>query len=195
MSQFTQQILPTADAQGNPTGFGKTTVWGYGGNAKDAVTGKYLGYFQFSPSCTFDTIIGVPVRVTWVNNITQPSLFAVDPTIHWANPNNIPMDMGMGMPMPGTPTAPFPTFPPGFDGTQENPAGYYWNAQSPVPLSLTYTAQSYDLTLMVDPNNGSPLQASTEQTTAQPKQPAPTQQYTITPTSKNQPPSSTTTTH
>jgi spore coat protein A, manganese oxidase len=134
MSQFSEQILPTIDAQGNPTGFGQSTVWGYGGNAKDAITGKYLGYFQFSPSCTFDTTVGVPVRVTWVNNITQPSLFAVDPTIHWANPNMIPMDMGMGTPVPGTPTAPFPSYPPGFDGTQENPAGYFWNAQSPVPL-------------------------------------------------------------
>ena len=26
------------------------------------------------------------------------------------------------------------TFPTGFDGTQENPAGYFWDAQSPVPL-------------------------------------------------------------
>lgn len=134
MSQFYEQILPTKDAQGNPTGFDRTKVWGYGGNAWDPLTGKYLGYFQFSPSCTFDTIKGVPVRVTWTNNITQPSLFAVDPTIHWANPNKIPMDMGMGPTMPGTPTAPFPTFPPGFDGTQEDPAGYFWNAQSPVPL-------------------------------------------------------------
>jgi spore coat protein A len=40
----------------------------------------------------------------------------------------------MGMNMPGTPTAPFPAFPPGFDGTQENPTGYFWDAQSPVPL-------------------------------------------------------------
>jgi len=134
MSQFTQQILPTTDALNNPTGFPKTTVWGYGGYAKDAVTGKFLGFLQFSPSCTFETVKSLPVRVTWINNITQPSLFAVDPTLHWANPNNIPMNMGMGPSPPGTPTAPFPTFPPGFDGTQENPAGYYWNAQSPVPL-------------------------------------------------------------
>ena len=39
-------------------------------------------------------------------------MFAVDPTIHWANPNNNPMF-----------TSPFPAYPPG-----------YPNAQSPVPL-------------------------------------------------------------
>ena len=134
MTEFYQQILPTQDANGNPTGFGQTKVWGYAGKAKDPLTGKFLGYFQSSPSCTFETIKGLPVRVTWTNKITSPSIFAVDPTIHWANPNNIPMDMGMGPPPAGTPTAPFPTFPPGFDGTQENPPGYFWNAQSPVPL-------------------------------------------------------------
>ncbi len=133
MTQFYQQILPITYANGTPTGFSQTKVWGYAGNAKDAITGKNLGYFQFTPSCTFDTIRGVPVQVTWTNKITSPSLFAVDPTIHWANPNNIPMQMD-GMPMPGAPTAPFPPFPPGFDGTQENPPEFFWNAQSPVPL-------------------------------------------------------------
>jgi FtsP/CotA-like multicopper oxidase with cupredoxin domain len=134
MVEFYEQILPTVNAQGTPTGFGQTKVWGYAGTAKDAITGQNLGYFKFSPSCTFQTMRGQPVEVTWTNKITTPSLFAVDPTIHWANPNNIPMDMGMGTTMPGTPTAPFPAFPPGFDGTQQNPTGYYWNAQSPVPL-------------------------------------------------------------
>jgi hypothetical protein len=111
MSQFTEQILPTKDAQGNPTGFAKTKVWGYGGNAKDAVTGKFLGFFQFSPSCTFDTTKGVPVRVTWINNITQPSLFAVDPTLHWANPNNIPMNMGHGSSAPRNANRSIPNLP------------------------------------------------------------------------------------
>jgi hypothetical protein len=36
MTEFYEQILPTANAQGNPTGFGQTKVWGYGGIAKDA---------------------------------------------------------------------------------------------------------------------------------------------------------------
>jgi FtsP/CotA-like multicopper oxidase with cupredoxin domain len=50
--------------------------------------------------------------VEWQNNISSPYMFAVDPTIHWAAPNNNPMS-----------TSPFPAYPPGFP-----------NAQSPVPL-------------------------------------------------------------
>jgi spore coat protein A len=137
MTEFYEQILPTVDANGNPTGFNQTKVWGYGGIAKDKLTGKYLGYFRNSPGATFEATKDKPVRVTWINKITTPSMFAVDPTLHWANPNNIPMnmsDMSMDEAMDGIPQPPFPTFPPGFDGTQENPPGYFYNAQSPVPL-------------------------------------------------------------
>jgi spore coat protein A len=72
-----------------------------------------LGYVQNSPGLTFEAIRGVPIQVTWHNNIITPHMFAVDPTIHWANPNNMPM----------MPTMPFPSFPPGFP-----------DAQSPVTL-------------------------------------------------------------
>ncbi|NIO37330.1 multicopper oxidase domain-containing protein [Candidatus Bathyarchaeota archaeon] len=129
MNNFTQRILPTTYANGTSTGFAMTPVWGYGGLARDGLTGKPLGFVQNSPGPTFEAIKGVATEVTWVNNITEPHMFAVDPTLHWANPNEIPM--------PGTPdapTAPFPTFPPGFDGTQQNPTGFFYNAQSPVPL-------------------------------------------------------------
>ena len=46
MAQTTQQILPTVDALGNPTGFGPTTVWGYQGNAvaKGATLGVEDGF-------------------------------------------------------------------------------------------------------------------------------------------------------
>jgi len=49
----------------------------------------------------------------------------VDPTLHWANPNGIPM---------GSLTAPFPLYPGGFDGTPApgNPNAY--DAQSNVPV-------------------------------------------------------------
>jgi FtsP/CotA-like multicopper oxidase with cupredoxin domain len=114
MSEFYQQILPTADADGNPTSFPMTKVWGYGGYTKDAITGEFLGYVRHSPAATFEVTRGVPARVTWENKITTPSMFAVDPTLHWANPNN--MDMMTVEP-------PFPPFPPGFE-----------DAQSPVPL-------------------------------------------------------------
>ena len=135
MTEFYQQILPTVDGNGNPTGFDQTKVWGYGGIAKDPITGKYLGYFRNSPGATFEATKDKPVRVTWINKITTPSMFAVDPTLHWANPTNIPMmdatmQAGMGL---------APPFPPGYNGTPilvdstlTNPDA--WNAQSPVPL-------------------------------------------------------------
>ncbi len=104
MVQFSQQILPT--------GFPTTQVWGYAGMAYDPLTGQQLGYIEHSPSATFETVRGVPVQVTWVNKITSPSMFAVDPTLMWANPNNM-----------ATITQPFTPFPPG-----------YAQAQSPVPL-------------------------------------------------------------
>lgn len=64
------------------------------------------------------------MNVTWRNNIDVPQFLPVDPTILWANPNNMPMML----------SAPFPAFPPGFDGTVTtlNPNGF--NAQAPVPL-------------------------------------------------------------
>ena len=95
VSQFQQQLLPTVDSNGNPTGFGATTVWGFEGEAKDAVTGENLGLVQSTPGGTFEAIRGVPVQVKWVNDLVDasgnplPNLFAVDPTINWANPNGI----------------------------------------------------------------------------------------------------------
>ena len=104
MVQFSQQILPA--------GFPATPVWGYAGMAYDPLTGQQLGYIEHSPAATFETVRGIPVQVTWVDKITGPSMFAVDPTIMWANPNNM-----------ATVTQPFTPFPPG-----------YAQAQSPVPL-------------------------------------------------------------
>ena len=142
VTEFYQQILPTVHADGSPTGFGPTKVWGYGGVAKDALTGENLGFTRGTPGPTFEAIRGVPVRVKWVNDLVDaagnplPSLFAVDPTLHWANPNNINMteadaQAGRGL---------APPYPPGYngqpytlpDGTVTNPDG--WNAQSPVPI-------------------------------------------------------------
>lgn len=44
--EFDQQLLPP--------GFPATKVWGYGGPAKDAVTGAKLGYIRHSPGATFE---------------------------------------------------------------------------------------------------------------------------------------------
>ena len=105
MAQFMQQILPAK--------FPKTKVWGFEGNVKDPCTDE-VSCFRSSPGATFKAARGIPVNVQWVNNITEPNLFAVDPTLHWANPNNMPK-----------PTPPFLPFPPG-----------YPLAQSPVPLVI-----------------------------------------------------------
>jgi FtsP/CotA-like multicopper oxidase with cupredoxin domain len=125
MTYFREQILPT----GTPLirgSDGKTTVWGYAGQAKDAVTGASLGYFENSPSATFLATQGIPSRVTWVNKIDVPQFLPVDPTIHWANPTgNLKLEM---------PMTPYPSYPGGFNGevSSSNPDGL--NAQWPVPL-------------------------------------------------------------
>ena len=111
-SEFYQQILPE--------GYPMTKVWGYGGIVKDAVTGEVLGYARNAPGPTFNATRGIPIQVTWVNNLKDVDcnllehMFAVDPTLHWANPNGMEM-----------PTAPFASYPPGYE-----------EAQSPVPLVM-----------------------------------------------------------
>ncbi len=97
VSEFNQQILPTIKADDSPTGFPKTTVWGYQGTAKDALTGANLGVVSGTPGCTIEATQGVPVKVKWVNNLVDSAgnplkyFLPVDSTIHWANPNGLPM--------------------------------------------------------------------------------------------------------
>ncbi len=105
ISEFYQQILPP--------GMPQTKVWGYGGHIKDEKTGKVM-YSRSAPGATFEAVRGVPVKVKWINKLKGKHLFAVDPTLHWANPNNMPMN---NIPKP------WPAFPPGFK-----------NAQFPVPI-------------------------------------------------------------
>ncbi|HHW42221.1 MAG TPA: multicopper oxidase domain-containing protein [Desulfotomaculum sp.] len=99
ISEFKQQVLPQ--------GFPKTTVWGYGGLVKDTKTGR-VTYSRSAPGATFEAVRGIPVMVKWINKLKGSHLFAVDPTLHWANPNNMPMD----------PPKPWPPFPPGFPEAQ-----------------------------------------------------------------------------
>lgn len=101
--QFMQQILPP--------GFPASTVWGYAGDVIDPKTGKTV-FFQNAPGATFEAVRGIPIHVKWLNELRTPHLFAVDPTIDFANPNGI-----------ATPSPPFPLFPPGFP-----------LAQQPVPI-------------------------------------------------------------
>ena len=99
ISEFKQQILPK--------GFPKTTVWGYGGLVKDTNTGK-IKYSRSAPGATFEAIRNIPVMVKWINKLKCSNRFAVDPTLHWANPNDMPME----------PCKPWPMFPPGFPEAQ-----------------------------------------------------------------------------
>lgn len=98
MDEFKQQVLPK--------GYPKTTVWGYGGLAKSS-DGR-IQYLKCSPGPTFEATKGVPVKVKWVSKLTGRHPFAVDPTLHWANPNGMPMN----------PKKPWPPFPPGFHKAQ-----------------------------------------------------------------------------
>ena len=120
VSEFYQQMLPTQDENGLPTGFAPTKVWGYSGPAKDVATGEYLGIVKNTPAPSFDAIRNIPIQVKWINNLVGASgdplssMFAVDPTIHWANPGKMTTL---------TPPVEAPSFPPG-----------YPDAQSPVPI-------------------------------------------------------------
>ncbi|MCJ7560957.1 hypothetical protein MUO79_10140, partial [Candidatus Bathyarchaeota archaeon] len=120
MSQFKEQILPA--------GYPQTLVWGYGGLAKDAITGQLLGYVRNSPGPTFEAIRYIPVQVKWVNKIKAPYMFAVDPTIHWADPTNPSLGT---MRMWDTP---YPTYPGIFTGMDNQGNTIQLDAQSPVPL-------------------------------------------------------------
>jgi len=97
VSEFTQQILPAHDANGFPTNFPTTKVWGYEGEAYNSVTCGSLGTVKSTPGCTFEVKQNVPVQVKWVNNLLDAEgnplsyTLPVDPTLHWANPNNLQM--------------------------------------------------------------------------------------------------------
>ena len=105
ISEFDQQILPP--------GLPQTKVWGYGGLIYDKKTGK-AKYSRSAPGATFEATRGVPIEVKWINKLEGRHLFAVDPTLHWANPNHMPAH---NLPKP------WPAFPPGFE-----------KAQFPVPI-------------------------------------------------------------
>lgn len=99
IKEFKQQVLPA--------NFSETTVWGYEGILKGSNTQKSKSFRSF-PGATFEATRGIPIQVKWVNCLKNSHLLPVDPTIHWANPNNI-----------AEPEPPFPPFPPGFPQAQE----------------------------------------------------------------------------
>ena len=103
--EFKQQILPGGlwnTLDGRADAFPATTVFGYGPEADPIPDSSALGggagiapapNSQFNyPGYTFETRADIPVKVRWVNGLVDasgnylPSLFAIDQTLHWANP-------------------------------------------------------------------------------------------------------------
>ncbi len=82
VQQFQQQILPA--------GFPATTVWSYG-SVDHPGTIAQGGTFNY-PAFTVEAKANTPTRVKWINGLKDaagnflPHLFAVDQTLHWANP-------------------------------------------------------------------------------------------------------------
>lgn len=82
VQQFQQQILPA--------GFPATTVWSYG-SADHPGTVAQGGSFNY-PAFTVEASANTTTRVKWINDLKDaagnylPHLFAVDQTLHWANP-------------------------------------------------------------------------------------------------------------
>jgi spore coat protein A len=92
MRQFQQQMLPPP--------YPPTTVWGYGPHDTPMAQTDLAGGFH-APSFTLETQKDTPVTVTWHNELVDgsgrflPHLFAVDQTLHWANPPGPPDTHGM----------------------------------------------------------------------------------------------------
>src|SRR5262245_42083732 len=97
-----------------PPGFPDTKVFAYGGKVNVAPAGQRPDIrVRFSvPGPTLEAVRGRDIDVRYSNEIQGPHIFPVDPTIMFADPNNL------GMPDP-----PFKPFPPG-----------YAQAQAPVPV-------------------------------------------------------------
>src|SRR5215470_10988195 len=92
-----QQILPP--------GFPKTKVYAYGGKANVAPPGQFpnIQTVFTTPGPTFEASANRRIFVHYINNLEEPHMFPIDPTIMAANPNNAAI-----------PTPPFAPFPPGY---------------------------------------------------------------------------------
>ncbi len=84
-----------------PDCYPKTKVFAYGGRTLGFGETEVAESFS-TPGPTFEMTRGAAARVTWINDIETEHLFAVDPTLHWANPR------GYDDP----PTGPFTVSPP-----------------------------------------------------------------------------------
>jgi spore coat protein A len=92
-----QQILPP--------GFPKTKVYAYGGKVNVAPPGQFprIQTVFSTPGPTFEATANRRIFVHYVNNLGEPHMFPVDPTVMAANPNHAAI-----------PTPPCAPFPPGY---------------------------------------------------------------------------------
>lgn len=93
-----------------PEGFPETTVYAYAGLVYSQ-NNKKGEYKATVPGPTFMVYTNEGISVKWNNKIKNSHILPVDPTLHWANPNNMQK-----------PVYPFYNYPPG-----------YLKAQYPVP--------------------------------------------------------------
>lgn len=143
MKQFTQQILPA--------GMPRTTVWGYG-SYRSAATYN-------APSFTIEATHGVPVRVTWCNELVdgngfyRPHLLPVDQTLHWANPSGGSAGRDTrptfaATPRPYTGPVPIVTHVHGMEGVGDESDGYaeawYLPFAKNIPSSFAKSGTWYD---------------------------------------------------
>ncbi|OGO30289.1 MAG: bilirubin oxidase [Chloroflexi bacterium RBG_16_54_18] len=134
--QFQQQILPA--------GLPVTTVWGYG-------SVNHPSTFNY-PSFTIEARWKRPVRVKWINGLTDasgnflPHLLPIDQTVHWANPPG-PRDYFSSDPSPYTGPVPIVTHVHGAHTTDESDgyaeAWFLPRAQN-IPAGYFRTGTWYD---------------------------------------------------
>jgi bilirubin oxidase len=140
--QFGQQILPS--------GFPTTQVFGYGATGNSAS-------FHY-PSNTIEARVDRPARVTWTNELMtstgsfRPSLFTVDPTLHWANPpggiaGRDSKPAFTSTPPPYRGPVPFVTHLHGAHTTEESdgyPEAWYLPAARDIPAGFARVGSFYD---------------------------------------------------
>jgi bilirubin oxidase len=150
VKQFEQYILPTGWSKTN--GIDPTTVWSYASmtDPRPVAEGGTLNY----PALTIEARRDRAVRVKWINGLVDaqgrslPHLFAVDQTLHWANPPGGPGGTDTHG-MDGTPyTGPVPivTHVHGAHATEDSdgfPEAWYLPAASDIPAGYATQGRFY----------------------------------------------------
>jgi len=150
VKQFQQYILPKAWSQAN--GIDPSTVWSYASmlDPRPVAEGGTLNY----PALTIEATKDRPVRVKWINGLVDanghylPHLFAVDQTLHWANPGGGPGGTdthGMDA-MPYTGPVPMVTHVHGAHTTEDSdgyPEAWFLPAATDIPAGYAANGAFY----------------------------------------------------